>query len=63
MAIKNCDFCDNEVPMLGQCNSCGFLDGFKRQPSEDEFRRAWKINEEHNYKQYENIDMLLLKLD
>ena len=60
MAMKKCDFCKNNVPEGGQCNKCGFIDGLRRQPSDDEFKRARKTNEQNNYPQYKNIDMLLL---
>ncbi len=60
MALKKCGFCDNKVPEHGQCNKCGFIDGLTRQPTDEEFKRARRINKEHNYNQFENIDMLLL---
>jgi hypothetical protein len=58
--MKKCDFCKNNVPEGGQCNKCGFIDGLRRQPNDDEFKHARKINKQNNYKQFENIDMLLL---
>ncbi|MGM5487961.1 MAG: hypothetical protein ACQESG_03355 [Nanobdellota archaeon] len=58
--MKACDFCGNEVPEGGQCNKCGFIDGLRRQPTDDEFRRARQINSKHKYPQFENLDMLLL---
>lgn len=60
MALKKCGFCENKVPEYGQCNKCGFIDGLSRQPTDEEFKHARRINNEHNYKQFENIDMLLL---
>ncbi|MGM5483086.1 MAG: hypothetical protein ACQESF_06480 [Nanobdellota archaeon] len=60
MAMKKCDFCSNKVPEGGQCNKCGFVDGFSKPPTDDEFKHARKINEKNNYKQFKNIDMLLL---
>ena len=60
MAMKKCDFCDNKVPEGGQCNKCGFVDGFNRQPSDEEFKKAREINEKNNYKQFRNLDMILL---
>lgn len=60
MAMKKCDFCSNKVPEGGQCNKCGFVDGFRRQPTNEEFKQARKVNEKNKYKQYKNIDMLLL---
>ena len=60
MALKNCNFCENKVPENGQCNKCGFIDGFSRQPTDEEFKEARKINEKANYEQFNNIDMLLL---
>lgn len=60
MALKSCDFCKNKVPKNGQCNKCGFIDGFNRPPTDEEFKAARKINEKENYKQFTNIDMLLL---
>jgi hypothetical protein len=60
MALKKCDFCKNDVPEGGQCNQCGFVDGFRRQPTDEEFKEARKINEKEGYAQYKNIDMLLL---
>lgn len=60
MGMKKCDFCGHEVPEGGQCNSCGFVDGFRRPPSDAEFKEARRINESHGYKQFQNIDMLLL---
>jgi hypothetical protein len=58
--MKKCEFCQNKVPEGGQCNKCGFIDGLRRQPTDDEFRQARKVNEKSNYKQYVNIDMILL---
>lgn len=60
MTLKNCGFCDNQVPEGGQCNKCGFIDGLRRRPTDDEFKNARKINDQNKYKQYVNIDMLLL---
>ena len=60
MAMKKCDFCGNKVPESGQCNKCGFIDGFTRQPTDDEFKKARKVNEKNNYAQFKNIDMVLL---
>jgi hypothetical protein len=60
MTLKKCDFCENKVPSNGQCNKCGFIDGMRRQPTDDEYRRAREINKKQAYKQYENLDMLLL---
>ena len=60
MVLKKCDFCKNEVPEGGQCNKCGFIDGLRRQPTDDEFRIARKINEKEGYKQFSSIDMMLL---
>ena len=58
---KRCNFCENKVPMGGQCNSCGFVDGLNRPPSDEEFRAARDINDKHGYDQFKNIDMLLLE--
>jgi len=60
MAIKKCNFCESKVPEQGQCNSCGFIDGIQRQPSDAEFKTAREINDQNNYDQFQNIDMLLL---
>lgn len=61
MALKKCDFCKkNKVPSRGQCNSCGFIDGLNRRPSDDEFKAARAVNEEHGYEHFQNLDMLLL---
>lgn len=60
MTMKDCNFCKNKVPEYGQCNKCGFIDGLQRQPTEEEFKRARRINKENNYAQFVNIDMLLL---
>lgn len=60
MALKKCNFCENKVPENGQCNKCGFIDGLARRPTDEEFIEARKINEENNYKQFVNLDMLLL---
>jgi hypothetical protein len=60
MALKKCNYCDNKVPAGGQCNKCGYVDGLNHQPSDDEYRKARETNKKSNYKQYENIDMLLL---
>ncbi len=61
MALKKCDFCKkNNVPVGGQCNSCGFVDGLMRQPTEEEFKQARDINKKHGYKQFVNLDMMLL---
>ncbi|PIN68845.1 hypothetical protein COV93_07700 [Candidatus Woesearchaeota archaeon CG11_big_fil_rev_8_21_14_0_20_43_8] len=60
MALKECNFCDNEVPVNGQCNNCGFVDGMNREPVDDELKRAREVNSEHDYEQFRNIDSLLL---
>ena len=60
MALKECNFCENEVPQGGQCNGCGFVDGLQRPPSMHEFQQAQKINAQQKYEQYMNIDMLVL---
>jgi hypothetical protein len=60
MTLKKCDFCENTVPPGGQCNKCGFIDGMRRQPTDDEFKIAREINKKAKYEQYENLDMLLL---
>jgi hypothetical protein len=60
MALKKCTYCSNQVPENGQCNKCGFVDGFQRRPTNEEFKQARRINEKNSYKQFENIDMLLL---
>ena len=60
MVQKKCNFCGNQVPTRGQCNKCGFIDGIMRQPSNQEFKNAREINEKEGYKQFNNIDMLLL---
>ncbi len=60
MGMKDCNNCDNEVPKAGQCNSCGFVDGMARQPSDEEFKDAREINDKHEYEQFQNLDMLLL---
>ena len=49
MGMKDCNNCDNEVPKAGQCNSCGFVDGMARQPSDEEFKDAREINDKHEY--------------
>jgi len=61
MKLKKCMYCDNEVPPQGQCNNCGFIDGLQRQPSDDEFKSARAINTKFKYKQFQNLDMLLLE--
>jgi len=58
--MKKCNFCQNQVPEGGQCNKCGFVDGLNRRPSDAEFKEARRINQQNNYKQFQNIDMLLL---
>jgi ribosomal protein L32 len=64
MALKECDFCKkNKVPEHGQCSSCGFIDGLRRQPNNAEFKKAREINKEHKYEQYTNIDMLLMQAE
>jgi hypothetical protein len=60
MTFKKCGFCGNRVPAGGQCNKCGYVDGLSRQPSDEEFRHARETNKKNGYKQFENIDMLLL---
>lgn len=60
MTLKKCDFCNNKVPEGGQCNRCGFIDGLRKQPTDDEFKQARSINQKENYKQFNNLDMLLL---
>ncbi|MFC1691233.1 hypothetical protein ACFL0W_03555 [Nanoarchaeota archaeon] len=64
MAMKDCNFCrKNKVPENGQCNSCGFIDGLNRQPVDEEFKAARQINEEHDYEQFSNLDMMLLDIE
>jgi hypothetical protein len=61
MALKKCSYCKNKVPEGGQCNKCGFVDGISRKPTDNEYKVARGINRKHNYKQFVNIDMLLLE--
>ena len=63
MALKECIFCESKVPVNGQCKKCGFIDGLKRQPTDEEFSQARIINKEHDYEQFSNIDMILLELE
>lgn len=58
--MKKCEFCGNDVPKGGQCNKCGYIDGIHRQPTEEEFKQAREVNRKAGYKQFSNIDMLLL---
>ncbi len=58
--MKKCDFCGNKVPKGGQCNKCGFVDGLRRPPTDEEFRQARAIDKKAGYKLFRNIDMLLL---
>ncbi|MBI5389617.1 hypothetical protein HZB01_04530 [Candidatus Woesearchaeota archaeon] len=60
MGFKKCNYCSNKVPEGGQCNKCGFVDGFVRMPTPAEFKHARAINKQHDYEQYQNIDMLLI---
>ena len=59
MDLKKCDFCGNLVPPEGQCNKCGFIDGMRRPPTNEEFGRAREINKKFKYKQFSNLDMLM----
>jgi hypothetical protein len=59
MTFKKCNFCKNKVPVGGQCNKCGFVDGFNRRPTDAEFKAAREVNEKHGYKPFKNIDSLL----
>lgn len=62
MTLKKCNFCkENKVPKKGQCNSCGFIDGLDRQPLDDDFKQARLVNDDHEYDQFQNLDMLLLE--
>jgi hypothetical protein len=61
MTFKKCNFCTKKVPEGGQCNSCGYIDGLNRAPSDAEFKRAREINDKHGYAQFKNLDMLLLE--
>ncbi len=63
MAMKKCDFCGNPVPVGGQCSKCGFVDGLRRKPTEEEYKKAREINKKNNYPLFKNIDMLLLDED
>ncbi|MFH0977723.1 MAG: hypothetical protein V1837_00330 [Candidatus Woesearchaeota archaeon] len=60
MVLKNCTFCKNKVPVGGQCNKCGFIDGLSRKPADEEYAKAREMNKRNNYKQFVNLDMLLL---
>ena len=61
MALKKCNFCKkNEVPEKGQCNSCGFIDSFNKRPTDDDFKQARVVNDDYEYNQFQNLDMLLL---
>ena len=59
--MKKCEFCGNQVPEKGQCNKCGFIDGLRKKPTDEEFLKARKINKEHKYEQFKNIDMTLVE--
>lgn len=61
--MKKCNFCENKVPENGQCNKCGFVDGLGRKPTEDEYKRARRVNKENDYEQFSNLDMLLVDLE
>ncbi|NOZ80505.1 MAG: hypothetical protein GXP63_02435 [DPANN group archaeon] len=61
MGFTKCHNCNNKVPVGGQCNGCGFVHGLMRPPSDSEFLQARKINENHAYEQFRNIDMLVLE--
>lgn len=63
MALKKCNFCENQVPEGGQCNKCGYLDGISRAPTDEEFKKARAVNKQHNYAQYINLDMVLLEAE
>jgi hypothetical protein len=63
MTLKTCNFCKNKVPNGGQCNKCGFVDGMARKPTDEEYKAARAVNKKHNYKQFVNIDMLLIDQD
>ena len=63
MGFKKCDFCGNKVPNGGQCNSCGFVDGLNRRPTDEEYLEARRINEEHGYEHFYNIDMIILECE
>ena len=62
MGLKDCNFCKNDVPKDGQCNGCGFVDGFNRPPTDEEFVEARGVNDKHKYEQFRNIDSVLLEL-
>ncbi|MFH1511581.1 MAG: hypothetical protein ABIF10_07875 [Candidatus Woesearchaeota archaeon] len=59
MVFKKCNWCKNKVPVAGQCNKCGFVDGLNRKPTDAEFKAAHEVNNKNNYKQFKNLDMLL----
>ncbi|MBU0979161.1 MAG: hypothetical protein KJ709_00005 [Nanoarchaeota archaeon] len=61
MGMKKCNFCENRVPKGGQCNTCGFVDNVQRMPTPEEFERARKVNDEHDYDHFKSIDLLLDK--
>ena len=60
MVFKKCDFCKVKVPVGGQCRSCGFVDGLRRPPSDEEYKIARSVNKKHDYPMFKNIDMLLI---
>ncbi len=63
MTYTKCHNCKNKVPVRGQCNKCGFVNGVQRMPTQDEFMEARKINERHEYEQYDSIDMRLMEIE
>ncbi len=63
MPYAKCHNCKNKVPVAGQCNQCGFVHGLNRMPTDEEFLQARRINEQHGYEHFDNIDMRLLELE
>ncbi|MFH1591487.1 MAG: hypothetical protein ABIC95_06185 [archaeon] len=62
MGYTRCHNCRKKVPIAGQCNMCGFINGLNRLPSDDEYVVARRVNEAHEYEQFNNIDMRVIEL-
>jgi hypothetical protein len=67
VTLHKCQMCEaagikQDVPTGGQCPKCGFVEGFRRLPTDQEFVAARDINRKNNVPLFRNVDMVLVEV-
>jgi hypothetical protein len=65
--LIKCQMCEaagtkQDVPTGGQCPKCGYVEGFRRLPTDQEFMQARAINKKNNFPLFRNVDMVLVEV-